>query len=75
MTTPAKPKPYFHFPADPELHEAMRKAADQDGISMSAWLHSTVRQALDDRKATPRLLEEISAKQDRILELLRDGNG
>lgn len=72
--TAAKPKPYFHFPADPEVHEAMRQAAEQDGISMSAWLHNTVRQALADREATPRLLEEISAKQDRILELLKDGH-
>jgi len=63
---------YFHFPADPELHEAVKKAADAAGMSMSSWLHTTVRQVLADKRSTATLLEELGAKADRILELLED---
>lgn len=63
-------KPYFHFPADPDLHEAMRAAAEAEGISMSRWLHNTVRTRLEDEEQASALLERIAVNTERILKLL-----
>jgi len=63
---------YFHFPADDELREAVEAAAKQDRVSMSRWIQDVLRKALDDRNRVGPLLAEVSAKTDRILELLEN---
>lgn len=70
MTT--KQTTYFHFPADPELREAVKAAAATANMSMSAWLHTIVRKALDDEKQMVPLLEEIWQMTQRLLELNGD---
>lgn len=64
---------YFHFPAESELRDAVQEAANEAGVSMSRWLHDTIREALAEKQRNNRL-DEILAKQDRILELLQDGH-